>query len=82
MYTPTKEQDDRREQNFVYHKPFGNQPGRYEYIRDAAKSLSRLMDCSCPPSRELSLAQTHLEEAVMWANAAIARNEKEVPNKL
>ena len=30
---------------------------------------------TCPESRELSLALTHLEEAVMQANAAIARNE-------
>ena len=29
----------------------------------------------CPDSRELSVALTKLEEAVMWANAAIARNE-------
>lgn len=28
-----------------------------------------------PDSREKSLALTHLEDAVMWANAAIARNE-------
>ena len=28
-----------------------------------------------PPSREQSLALTALEECVMWANAAIARNE-------
>lgn len=30
----------------------------------------------CPDSRELSTALTKLEEAVFWANAAIARNEK------
>ncbi len=28
-----------------------------------------------PESREQSLAVTKLEEAMMWANAAIARNE-------
>jgi len=28
-----------------------------------------------PPSREQSLAITHLEEAIFYANAAIARNE-------
>jgi hypothetical protein len=27
----------------------------------------------CPPCRETSLAITHLEEALMWANKAIAR---------
>jgi hypothetical protein len=29
----------------------------------------------CPESRELALASTNLEQCVMWANAAIARNE-------
>jgi len=28
-----------------------------------------------PPSREQSLALTHLEEAAMWANKAISHNE-------
>jgi hypothetical protein len=40
--------------------------------------LSRQLQYLCPGSRELSLAITKLEEAVFWANAAIARNEKEV----
>ena len=31
----------------------------------------------CPESREKSLAFTKLEECIMWANAAIARNEIE-----
>jgi hypothetical protein len=30
-----------------------------------------------PESREQSLAITHLEQATMWANAAIARREEE-----
>ncbi len=76
MYTPTPEQNQRRENNFTYHPPTANQPARYTMIRDEAKKLCHLLDCNCPPSRELSLAQTHLEEVVMWANAAIARNEK------
>lgn len=33
----------------------------------------------CPPSYELDIALTRLEEVVMWANAAIARNEAAVP---
>lgn len=32
------------------------------------------MDNLCPDSRELSLAITKLEEAIMWANASIARS--------
>lgn len=30
-----------------------------------------------PESREKSLAVTHLEETIMWANATIARRERE-----
>lgn len=60
---------------FTYHKPKGNQPKRYEAIRDSAKRFALVVEAACPPSRETSLAFTKLEEVVMWANAAIARNE-------
>lgn len=62
---------------FTYHAPFGDQPQRYEDIRRNAYSLAGLFVSSCPESRELSLALTKLEEAIFWANAAIARNEKQ-----
>ena len=71
------EQSDQKilDQNFTYHPPKGNQTERYAYLREYAKGMAfRIME-SCPPSRERSLAITKLEEAVMWANAAIARNE-------
>lgn len=69
------------ENNFMYHKPFGDQVERYALIRGTAKDLAADIINQCPESRERSLALTKLEEAVMWANAAIARNEKEeVPN--
>jgi hypothetical protein len=60
---------------FVYHPPKADQPPRYEKIRDEARALARTIMSKCPDSRERSLALTKLEEAVMWANAAIARNE-------
>jgi hypothetical protein len=63
------------ENNFKYHSPLPGQPKRYEAIRAKAKELAYLMQESCPKSRELSTAMTNLEQAVMWANAAIARNE-------
>jgi hypothetical protein len=68
------------EKRFTYHKPFGDQPQRYEALRAKAKELAALIITSCPASREMSLALTKLEECSMWANAAIARNEKEKPN--
>ncbi|HBC94463.1 MAG TPA: hypothetical protein DCZ10_16575 [Pelotomaculum sp.] len=63
------------EQNFTYHPPKPGQPEKYEHLRDKAKRLAFMIDGFCPESREKSIALTKLEEAVMWANAAIARNE-------
>lgn len=63
------------ETRFTYHAPKDNQPIRYTIIRAEAKRFADLCDELCPNSSEKSLAFTKLEEAVMWANAAIARNE-------
>ena len=63
------------ENNFTYHPPKPGQAERYQTIRDIAKGLAMFLEDHCPESRERSLAMTKLEECVMWANAAIARNE-------
>jgi hypothetical protein len=62
------------ENNYTYHAPKSNQTAIYINIREKAKELAYMIDELCPESRERSLAMTKLEEAVMWANAAIARN--------
>lgn len=59
---------------FTYHAPKEGQPVMYKDIRDKAYELAELMNQHVPESREKSLAITKLEEAVMWANAGIARN--------
>ena len=61
--------------NFMYHSPKGSQPARYEAIRAYGKTFAEMVQASCPDSREKSVAFTKIEEAVMWANASIARNE-------
>lgn len=63
------------ETRFIYHPPTGDQAIRYAAIRDLAKDMAMMITTACPESRELSLAMTHLEEVVFWANAAIARRE-------
>ena len=63
------------EKNFTYHPPKDDQVNRYQWLRDTGKEFAMLIDSACPDSREKSLALTKLEECVMWANAAIARNE-------
>ena len=61
---------------FTYHPPTGDQPAAYEMIRDTAKEMAVVILNTCPDSRERSLALTNLEQAVMWANAAVARRYK------
>jgi hypothetical protein len=68
---PDQDLDNR----FTYHAPKNDQALRYEMIRDRARQFAEFINEKCPDSREKSLAVTHLEDAVMWANAAIARNE-------
>lgn len=60
------------ETRFTYHAPKPGQPETYQGLRDNAKELAALIVLWTPESREQSLALTALEEAVMWANAAIA----------
>lgn len=62
---------------FSYHKPFGDQPARYEALRSKAKELGVLIIGLCPRSADRSAALRKLREAVMTANASIAINEKE-----
>ena len=64
------------ENNFTYHAPKPGQPERYQRLREKAKERALLILEECPSSREQSVAITHLETSVFWANAAIARNEK------
>ena len=74
-YAVTEDVFARIENNFSYHKPQADQLARYALIRSSGAFLAAALCEWCPPSRELSLALTKIEEAVMWANAAIARNE-------
>lgn len=60
---------------FTYHAPKVDQIARYQDIRDIGRHFAGILNEKCPESRELSLALTSLEQAVMWANAAIARRE-------
>ncbi len=70
--------EEELKKRFSHHPPLGpNQVSRYEEIRENGKNLARVIIQRCPSSRELSLALTKIEEAVFWANAAIARNEME-----
>jgi hypothetical protein len=59
---------------FTYHAPRPEQVPLYENVRATAKRFAEDINAWCPDGREKSLAITHLEEVVFWANAAIARH--------
>ena len=75
LYELSVDQEKRLDTDFVYHPSSADQVRRYELIREQARAYAELLMTLCPPSRELSLALTELENTVMWANAAIARHE-------
>ena len=65
------------ENRFTYHVPKGAQPERYKIIRTFAKDFALEILEQCPDNRERDIAIVKIEEAVSWANAAIARHEQE-----
>lgn len=74
-YPPSEKASRQIACNFVYHAPKGDQTERYVLLRDACRSLAETIVARTPPGREQSCALTALEEAMMWANAAVARGE-------
>lgn len=60
---------------YTYHPPSKAAIPKFTKIREAALELALLLAELCPDSFELETAQLKLEEVVMHANAAIARNE-------
>lgn len=63
------------ERRFSHHKVDDRQRDQMEDIRSIAHRLAQAMWRMAPDSRELSLAITNIEQAVFWANAAVARKE-------
>ena len=65
---------DRIENDFRYHAPSPEKVMKHEIVRNKCKELALFILENCPPGRERALAITKIEEAMMWANAAVARN--------
>lgn len=75
LYPVSGDQLARVRNNFRYHAPKDDQAARHGALSDAFERLAIDLLRLTPGSREQSLALTALEEAKMWASAAIARNE-------
>jgi hypothetical protein len=67
------------EHRFAYHAPTGTKGETHEAIRDRCQGLAEFINSWVPEGREKSLAITHLEETMMWANAGIARLPEQPP---
>ncbi len=65
----------RIDNNFEYHTPTQEKIESHYIVRRSIGDLAHMLVNMLPESRELSLALTKLEEAMFWANAAIARNK-------
>jgi hypothetical protein len=68
---------DQLEHRFQFHPADSqNRIGAHQTIRNTLlEAADEIVGVTGPPSREQSLAITKLEEAMFWANAAVARGD-------
>lgn len=59
---------------FSHHAPDADDITCHEAVREAARQMTVRVLQVAPTGRERSLALTKIEEAMFWANAAIARD--------
>lgn len=62
------------EKRFAYHAPDADKVVLHEHVRSETRKLAYYLNELLPEGREKSLVITHLEDVMMWANAAIARS--------
>lgn len=78
--TMGKDLHKRVDSDFTYHRPPAEKVQDFVQIREKAKELAHLVVDLVPRGREQATALTRIEEAVMHANAGIARQyPAEVP---
>lgn len=56
-----------------HHIPNEDDIPKIQAIREKTIEMEALFDELCPPGRDLSLAKTNLEQARMWAIAALVK---------
>lgn len=60
---------------FDYHPPDAAAAELHAHTRTRCKALAAYLNANLPEGQEKSLAITSLEQAMFWANAAIARRQ-------
>jgi hypothetical protein len=69
-------QQEELDKRFDHHPPAGEDTvHRHEEVRRHCKALAYAIGQLVPEGREKSLALTHTEEVMFWANAGIARDQ-------
>lgn len=69
--------DETIENNFKYHKPLEENIDKFTELRGEARTFAETVMSLVPECAERTLAFRKIEEAVMWANAGLARNQTE-----
>ena len=69
-----KPTDEQLYSNSHYHKASPTGAEVPQVLSNRFEEFARFVRETCPEGRELSLVFTKLEEAKMWASAAVARN--------
>lgn len=68
------------ENRFAFHAATtAEKKAEHGSVRDQCRTLAHYWSGNLPEGREKALAITKLEEAMFWANAAIARNNNDTP---
>ncbi|EHB47647.1 hypothetical protein MycrhDRAFT_5773 [Mycolicibacterium rhodesiae JS60] len=62
---------------FTFHPATVEKGNAHQNVRTEIGSAAMFLDQNLPNGREKALAITKLEEAMFWANAAIARTKTE-----
>lgn len=61
---------------FKKYTPSDSDAAKMNRNRNKGREVVELFNGQCPDNREKSIAISRVEEAVMWANASIARGEE------
>jgi len=62
-----------RDKVYTHHEPNKTTESMYSDVRELGKAFSEYLD-NIPDCKEKEMAEIKIQEATMWANAAIARN--------
>lgn len=63
------------ENRFAFHAATSEEKrNAHTSVRERCRQLADFLNEKIPEGREKALAMTHLEEVMMWGNAALARN--------